>query len=331
MKKRIITIVLVLFMLFLSGCDLFNKENGPTEPVDSLYEVYKLAAANGYEGTYEEWIESIRGENGKSIELVVDNNYLCYKYTGENILIPIYDLSQLMGEPGEQGAPGIQGVDGVSITKVEKTATDGLVDTYTITFSNGTTTTYTVNNGSAGSQGEKGDTGVSIVKVEKTATDGLVDTYTITFSNGTSTTYTVNNGSAGAQGEKGNGIAKIEKTSSPDAYTDIYTITFTDGSTFDFTINNGKPLEDSEYDVSFNSDGGSEVESQKVKFGYKVAKPKDPTLDGYDFDGWYIGDEKWSFSTTLVTETITLKAKWIPITFSITYNYNDGEEVDDAI
>ena len=284
MKKRLFLVVLAFFMLFMSGCDLFNGNKGNTEePVDSLYEVYKLAAANGYEGSYEDWIESIRGENGKSIELVVDNNYLCYKYAGDNILIPIYDLSQLMGEPGEQGAPGIQGVDGVSITKVEKTATDGLIDTYTITFSNGTTTTYTVNNGSAGKDGAQGADGISITKVEKTATDGLVDTYTITFSNGTTTTYTVNNGAAGAQGApgaQGNGISKIEKTSSPDQYTDIYTITFTDGTTFDFTISNGKPLDDSEYDVTFDSNGGSEVEVQKVKFGYKATRPEDPTLDG---------------------------------------------------
>lgn len=40
-----------------------------------------------------------------------------------------------------------QGDNGVGISKVEKTATNGKVDTYTITFTNGTTFVYTVTNG----------------------------------------------------------------------------------------------------------------------------------------------------------------------------------------
>ena len=43
-----------------------------------------------------------------------------------------------------------QGVDGNGITSIEKTKTEGLVDTYTIYFTNGTTTTFTVTNGSGG-------------------------------------------------------------------------------------------------------------------------------------------------------------------------------------
>lgn len=43
-----------------------------------------------------------------------------------------------------------QGRDGVGIASIEKTGTVGLVDTYTITFTNGTTTTYTVTNAEGG-------------------------------------------------------------------------------------------------------------------------------------------------------------------------------------
>lgn len=55
----------------------------------------------------------------------------------------------------QQGG-GTPGPAGVGIQKIEKTGTEGLVDTYTITYTNGQTTTFTVTNGV---DGEKGDTG----------------------------------------------------------------------------------------------------------------------------------------------------------------------------
>ena len=52
-----------------------------------------------------------------------------------------------------KGTQGEKGESGVSITKIEKTSTDGLVDTYTITYSNNTTSTFTVTNGAKGTDG----------------------------------------------------------------------------------------------------------------------------------------------------------------------------------
>ena len=46
---------------------------------------------------------------------------------------------------------GDTGLTGNGIAKIEKTGTAGLVDTYTITYTDGTTTTYTVTNANAGS------------------------------------------------------------------------------------------------------------------------------------------------------------------------------------
>ena len=77
------------------------------------------------------------------------------------------------------------GTDGVGISTIEKTGTSGLVDTYTITLSDGRKITYTVTNGADGN---------GIVSIEKTSTTGLVDTYTITFTDGTTTTFDVTNG-----------------------------------------------------------------------------------------------------------------------------------------
>lgn len=54
------------------------------------------------------------------------------------------------GEKGDTGTQGPQGEAGIGIASVRKTGTLGLVDTYTITYTNGDTTTFTVTNGADG-------------------------------------------------------------------------------------------------------------------------------------------------------------------------------------
>ena len=80
----------------------------------------------------------------------------------------------------------VKGIDGSSIGTIEKTRTDGLVDTYTITLTNGAKTTFTVTNGNA------------IVYIAKTSTVDLIDTYTIFYSDGSTSTFTVTNGTNGS-------------------------------------------------------------------------------------------------------------------------------------
>lgn len=76
----------------------------------------------------------------------------------------------------------LKGERGSNIATVTKTATSGLVDTYTITLTDGSTTTFDVTNGS------------SIASITKTSTQGLVDTYTVTLTDGTTAgTFTVTN------------------------------------------------------------------------------------------------------------------------------------------
>ena len=57
------------------------------------------------------------------------------------------------------GETGATGADGVGVAKVEKTATNGNVDTYTITLTNGKTYTFTVTNGKDGANGMDGENG----------------------------------------------------------------------------------------------------------------------------------------------------------------------------
>lgn len=118
----------------------------------------------------------------------------------------------------------LKGEKGSSIATITKTGTSGLVDTYTVTLTDGSTTTFEVKNGK------------TIVSVVKTGTSGLVDTYTITYNDNTTSTFTVTNG---------RGIERIDKTWTS-GLVDTYTITYNDGttSTFDVTNGNAESLQD---------------------------------------------------------------------------------------
>ena len=63
------------------------------------------------------------------------------------------------------------------------------------------------------------------------------------------------------------------------------------------------------YWVSFNSDGGSIVDSQFVLHGDNLDKIPDSTKPGYTFDGWYNGSAKVENGAT-VTSSMTLTAHW---------------------
>ena len=115
---------------------------------------------------------------------------------------------------------GAKGDTGISITSVDYTSSTGLVDTYTITFSDGNTSTFTVTNGS------------SISSITKTGTSGLVDTYTVTLTNGNETYFTVTNAKSITS------VAMISGTHAAGT-TDTYRITFNDSDTFDFGVYNG--------------------------------------------------------------------------------------------
>ena len=73
--------------------------------------------------------------------------------------------------------------------------------------------------------------------------------------------------------------------------------------------------------VSFNTDGGTQVESQTVIKGEKAIIPANPTKEEYAFDGWYYKGKQWSFIDDSVNEDITLDAKWTLLVSVNFYNY----------
>gem|GEM_PF-1107914 len=88
--------------------------------------------------------------------------------------------------------------------------------------------------------------------------------------------------------------------------------------------------EDSKYTVSFETNRGSSIAAQEILFNNTVAKPNEPTRSGYAFAGWYSDaalESEYDFST-LVTENITLYAKWTAVEYTVLFITNNGENLD---
>lgn len=64
--------------------------------------------------------------------------------------------------------------------------------------------------------------------------------------------------------------------------------------------------------VTFNTNGGSIVESIKVLDNHYASRPEDPTLENHIFSRWEKDGKMWLFDTKKITESMTLSALWVP-------------------
>ena len=85
-----------------------------------------------------------------------------------------------------------------------------------------------------------------------------------------------------------------------------------------------------QYSVSFDSDGGTKVDTITADYGTPVYAPQQPTKDGYQFDGWYIGNDKVEFPFNMPENGCSLKAHWIPNKINITWVVDGASTVKQA-
>lgn len=108
---------------------------------------YTFQVRNGVDG--KPGIQGEPGKDGHTPEIKIGEN--------GNWIIDGEDTG--ISAIGQDGVDGVDGEDGVSIVSIEKTSSEGLIDTYTITYSDNTTSTFTVVNGEKGEQGIQGEPG----------------------------------------------------------------------------------------------------------------------------------------------------------------------------
>ena len=88
----------------------------------------------------------------------------------------------------------------------------------------------------------------------------------------------------------------------------------------------------SSYTVTFDSRGGSKIDSIRISRNSTVKEPENPTRDGYTFGGWYTDKEctqAYDFSAK-VTQSFTLYAKWTEGTTEPSDRKNQFTDVKDT-
>ena len=159
-KKTLGAILIAsIFGVGLSACGLLQGGSSSSSIISSSStngevseqeKIYELAVKSGYTGTYEEWLESIKGKsvelsvqegvicwrhqgdtdwkilisvsslkgedglNGKEIELNVSPTHIQWRYVGEETYKDLISLELLKGKDGSNGSNGTDGVDGLS-------------------------------------------------------------------------------------------------------------------------------------------------------------------------------------------------------------------------
>lgn len=107
--------------------------------------------------------------------------------------------------------------------------------------------------------------------------------------------------------------------------------TFTNKFNFDNTeINNDITLYakwNAVYTVTYNTNGGNEIEPTSVEVGKTYTLPEDPVKEGFRFAGWYTDEALTNayVSTGEIGSNLTLFAKWTGNQYTVIYNANGGK------
>lgn len=137
-----------------------------------LMSIYDLAVnAEVFDGTYEEWLETVSGpkgepgEDGREVVFKVADDYLQWKYEGDEEWTNLIELISLVGPKGDTGQDGIDGKEVTFQVSENYIQWQYLGDTEWINLVELASLT--------GSKGEPGEDGIGIAAIELEA-DGVL-------------------------------------------------------------------------------------------------------------------------------------------------------------
>lgn len=321
------------------------------EPGITPYDIYLLATASGYQGTYDDWLNSIQGSDGRHVELMVDLEYIYWRYSTESNWTVLIDLGSLKGQPGITGENGLNGLtpyigldgnwwlgnDNLGIPTKGVTGEDGIVPHI------GANNNWWIGNT---------DTGISAIGLvgrsaydvyismhptyEGSEATWLSELLTGGLSNETHTvTFDSNGGtSIDAQIVKSGLLAR--RPNAPTKPGHQFVDWYLDGERWvfiGFAVTENITLtarwEPIVLLINYELNGGSNHPNNPINYisGVTITLQAATRL-GFDFAGWYLDDAFMQLITTISTDfdtNLTLHAKWIPQTgVTITYVLNGG-------
>ena len=177
---------------------------------------FEVAVRDGYTGTKAEWLESLRGREGRGIADIV--------------ALPTGAFRILLTDGSAYVTPILKGEQGVSIVDFTVSSITSQEVICTITMSDGTTHQLNLPRGEKGEQGDAGEDGRGIQSVV------MNNDYTITFSYTDGTSYTTpqalrgEQGAAGQDGQDGQDGRGISSMALDDD--NHLTVSYSDGTTY---------------------------------------------------------------------------------------------------
>jgi hypothetical protein len=219
---------------------------------------------------------------------------------------------------GPQGIQGIQGPTGNGIASIVRTTGDGsvgTVDTYTITYSDATTSTFEITNGSIARSVD------TIARTSGDGSQGTTDTYTVTYTDASTSTFDVYNGA------DGDTIDHVSRTAGDGSSgtTDTYTVWGDVGETQNLGT----------FDVYNGANGSGTVASVVAGTGVSVdnTDPANPVISVTGLVGSIDDLSDVDTTTSAPTDGQVLKwdntgGNWVPGDASVVGNIDDLNDVD---
>ena len=264
----------------------------------NLVSLSTLTGADGTNGT--------DGIDGKQVTFQVSEGFIQWQYVGDSAWTNLVSLSTLTGADGQDGTNGVDGKE------VLFQVSDGYIQwqyTGDTTWTNLVELTTLV--GPAGSDGIDGIDGREVLfqvaegYIQWQYTGDTVWTNLVSLSTLT-----------GADGEDGLSAYQIYLQYHPE-----YTKTEEE---WIYDLINGLLSDKIQATVTFDSLGGTLVESQNIDKYTSATEPQDPEKDGYVFKYWEYQSHEWIFFGYVVSQDITLVAHYDIVPYQITYILGDG-------
>ena len=261
--------------------------------------VFRVTPATGYEAS----TFTVNGEaaaltdNRYTVEDLSADQTVVAGFTAINYTIG-YDLA---GGSVATPNPTAYTIESSAITLNNPTKTGYTFAGWTGTDLDAATTEVTIASGSTGNRSYVATWTPTVYNITLTLDGGTAvnpTTYTIlsediTLNNPTKTGYTF-------KGWKLNGVGEAQMT-----------VTITTGSTGDKAYT--ATWQVNQYTITFNSNGGSDVDAITQDYGTAITSPDDPTRTGYDFAGW-----SPAVPATMPAENMTVVAQWTLATYTVT-------------
>ena len=253
----------------------YRPADGDFKYMGMYISAYGIAVKHGFEGTEEEWLDSLAAAVDEEmvrafVEAYLEANPIGAPVTSVNgktgdVELTASDVGALTTDAlgsaiddalaeakasgefdGQDGKDGTDGTDGVGIREVKQTTTSTASDgknVVTVYLTDGNSYTFTVYNGAKGADGTGGGSGgtgvdgVSVTDAEINENGELI----LYLSDGSEINVGRVVGADGQDGQDGVGISSVKQTttSTTDGGTNVVTVTLTNGATSTFQFKNG--------------------------------------------------------------------------------------------